>query len=502
MARSGIAETVCVLVSASALGRWVDREPSRLRALLLTIVVNRLTLIACCLLWILLFILTQSKLRVATFVVILGLGMIEKASRMANTLSMERDWVPTVADEHDHASEHAYSLIHLNTVIRRIDISCKFLAPLAISSVVALIEPTLAAMAIGAISTVSMAVELWAAMQVWKQNRRLRSLKQVKSDPVLNMDNLRGPDGRVKAADTQSAPSLLLAQMRSLLARMEKIVHVQIDGLKYYFSTVIWLPSVGVAILHASVLAWSGTLITWLLNAGFSLPQVTVAKGIGSIFEIGSTLVFPLAVSLLRSRSPPASRSSVAYEMVGREEPDRGETSEDELDADAVDATPSSTQHLGDHSLHATVVRVALWAIGGLVLCLVPTVIALFYLDSLMSVDSSDASTTSSPSPMAATIAALAFFAFLSISFLGRWTYDLSVNQLTLMLIPASHRSSFGGTEMALVSTISLVHWTAAAIWHTQDDFRWLAFGSLCAVGVAAAGYYRWSMWWLHGAAR
>jgi solute carrier family 40 (iron-regulated transporter), member 1 len=474
----------------------VDREPSRLRALLLTIVVNRLTLIACCLLWILLFIVTQFKLRVATFVVILGLGMVEKASRMANTLSMERDWVPTVAEEHDHASEQAYNLIHLNTVIRRIDISSKFLAPLAISSVVALIEPTLAAMAMGAFSAISMAVELWAAMQVWKQNRRLRSLKQPKSDSVLNMDNLADPNGRVKAAALQSAPSLLLDQMRSLVARMEKIIHIQIDGLKYYFSTVIWLPSVGVAILHASVLAWSGTLITWLLNAGFSLPQVTVAKGIGSIFEIGSTLVFPLAVSLLRSRSPPEPRSSVAYEMVGREDPDREEPSEDELDAEALDAMASNTQHLGDHSLHAAVVRVALWAIAGLIVCLIPTVIALFYLDSLMSVDPSDAS------PVAATIAAIAFFAFLSISFLGRWTYDLSVNQLTLMLVPASHRSSFGGTEMALVSTISLVHWTAAAIWHAQDDFRWLALGSLCAVGVGAVGYYRWSMWWLHGAVR
>ena len=92
-------------------------------------------------------------------------------------------------------------------------------------------------------------------------------------------------------------------------------------------------------------------------------------------------------------------------------------------------------------------------------------------------------------------LAALVLCLFLSISLLGRWTYDLAATQLTQVLIPLSHRSAFGGTEMSVVSALSLGHWIAAAVWHFQEDFKWLAVGSLTLIGIAAGVYYRWSQY-------
>ncbi|MCJ1270058.1 hypothetical protein MMC22_009952 [Lobaria immixta] len=88
---NGITETVCVLISSSALGRWVDAAPTRLRPLLLTIFANRITLVACCILWLFLLYTPRDALKKVMFVIILLLGMVEKASRMTNILSMERD---------------------------------------------------------------------------------------------------------------------------------------------------------------------------------------------------------------------------------------------------------------------------------------------------------------------------------------------------------------------------------------------------------------------------
>lgn len=45
---------------------------------------------------------------------------------------------------------------------------------------------------------------------------------------------------------------------------------------------------------------------------------------------------------------------------------------------------------------------------------------------------------------------------------------------------------------MAIVSVISLTHWIAAAVWHSQRDFRWLATGSFVMVGGAVGGYALW----------
>lgn len=142
-------------MSSSYLGRWVDRASTRLRPLLLIIFVNRVILVACCILWLLLFLTTRPFLKKLLLAIILLLGMIEKASRMTNILSMEKDWIPVLANTEDRD----YGLTHLNTAMRRIDVVCKFLAPLAILSVVALVQPAPAAIVIATVSAISVLLE-------------------------------------------------------------------------------------------------------------------------------------------------------------------------------------------------------------------------------------------------------------------------------------------------------------------------------------------------------
>lgn len=52
---------------------------------------------------------------------------------------------------------------------------------------------------------------------------------------------------------------VLLAKGGKALKYARSIIQADIDCLRYYFSTTVWLPSIAVAALHASVLAWSGT---------------------------------------------------------------------------------------------------------------------------------------------------------------------------------------------------------------------------------------------------
>ena len=49
---------------------------------------------------------------------------------------------------------------------------------------------------------------------------------------------------------------------------------------------------------------------------------------------------------------------------------------------------------------------------------------------------------------------------------------------------------------MSVVSIISLAHWVAAAVWNTQNDFKWLALGSFVMVGIAGGAYLGWQRWW------
>lgn len=416
--------------------------------------------------------------------------MVEKASRMTNILSMERDWVPILANTEDKG----YGLTHMNTVMRRIDIACKFTAPLAISSVVAVMKPSWSAVVIAVTSAISVVVESWMVLRVWRCNNRLRTGKSRKHGNRFNSPPLRPPLGYKGVAQS------ILGKVSEMLDNLRDIIQANVDGLRYYFGSAVWLPSICVAVLHGSVLAWSGTLIVWLLNEHFSLAEVTIAKGVGSVFEIGSTLVFPWAVKVLFSKGGTL-ESATSYQMIEQrgihdeeeEETDRDLDPADKLDENLVE----HDQFLGNRQLHSAVIGVARWSLCALSLSLIPTMIALFVLNHSIEASPTPASRGDQPSPLYVStttlIAAIAFWSFLSLSFVGRWTYDLAATQLTQMLIPSTHRAAFGGTEQAVVSMVSLVHWVAAAIWHQQSDFVWLALASAMGVGAATLAFIGWS---------
>ena len=49
---------------------------------------------------------------------------------------------------------------------------------------------------------------------------------------------------------------------------------------------------------------------------------------------------------------------------------------------------------------------------------------------------------------------------------------------------------------MSIVSLVSLGHWIAAAVWHTQSDFKWLALGSFVVVAIGVGAFWWWQRWW------
>lgn len=508
--RSGIAETGCVLLFSSALGRWVDRTPSRLRALLLTINTNRISVLVSCTIWFLLLSLGSTAQKQALFGFALILGMVEKLSRGTNILSMERDWIPTLANAiFEGKTSTQYDLTHLNTAMRRIDMLCKLVAPLAVSTFISTIGSERIAVAVVAfISAMSWGLERWCLQQVWQQNGRLRAPKELGDVAAHEINTLteRSANGLAKRPLRQSIPSFF----NDLRKHTDASIHAHYEGGLYYFSTPVWIPSLCAAIPHASILTFSGTMITYLLNAGFSLNLVTVARASGAVFEIGSTFLFPCAVAFFSRTGDVANEHGLGrYQKIDMQDGSLNiDEGSNDMEDRPIESTPTSS------SLERSVATAGSWAICGLFVSLVrtsplfhsfkhsqliisqiPALSSLFYLDSVLSPQANTSTDKSTASP-ASLLPLLILIPSISLSLLFRWTYDLSATQLTQTLVPASHRSSFGGTEMAIVSVLSLTHWIAAAVWHAQRDFPWLATGSFGLVG-GAVGWYAW--WYRRG---
>lgn len=202
-------------------------------------------------------------------------GIIERLSLSGNLISMERDWVVTVAAP----IGEAYDLTHLNAVMRRIDLVCKLIPPIFISAVISLAgSMRFGVVFTGLTSLVCLPIEILSARWTWKANVALQA-----------------PKSRPSTSDTESDT----ASKRPVIERLRQCFF----GFKIYFSSSVWIPSMALALLHYNMMTWRATFITWLINVGFSLNYITLARTVGSIFEISSTILTPIGVAYLGENS-------------------------------------------------------------------------------------------------------------------------------------------------------------------------------------------------------
>lgn len=214
------------------------------------------------------------------------MGVFERLSSIANTLSSERDWVPTIADD-----EGRYSLTRLNAIMRRIDLLCKLVSPLLIAAIASNLGILRATWTVAGLNICSWGIEVVAAISVWRANGRLRQ-PRARTIQDAEVDERRSSRGWLQS------------------------VRLQFKQLKDYFSSSLWMPSIALSLLHFSALSYAATFLTYLLDVGFSLPLITVARTIGSVVEVSSTIVAPFAIHFLSSNVSPAA-GHIASQLAG-----------------------------------------------------------------------------------------------------------------------------------------------------------------------------------------
>ena len=295
------------------------------------------------------------------FLVILALGVLERLSRLANLISIERDWVPTLATGVVADKEYPpYDLTHLNAVMSRIDLICKLGAPIVMSMFMSATKSSrLGAVAMIALNFVSWPLEYWTAQTCWQDSTGLQQ-KKAKTPTTC------AEAGVSKDIEPEKSPEYprIWASLHHVVGRFSSWIRQYGWSLKLYFATDIWMASLAVTGLHFSILVFSGTLTVFLVNSGFSLKLITWAEILSATFELGGTYVFPLGVRLLDTQripyqalrpmsvySPPASPSPLTCEIVD--------------ESQLGDEPPLHDQH------RRGVSTLGMWALAFLLICLV-----------------------------------------------------------------------------------------------------------------------------------
>jgi iron-regulated transporter 1 len=175
----------------------------------------------------------------------------------------------------------------------RIDLVCKLIAPSLLPVVISTLNSRTAYLLLLAVLTVVFwAAEVWCACVIARENTEIHTPK------VPSNDSATVEDLAIEDWYNHLKPGL-----QSLPQKMYFILYQDPAArLRHYFSIAIWPASIAGALLQLTVLAYSATLITYLLEIGFSLSSITIARASGSIMALSSTAITPAVVKYMKKR--------------------------------------------------------------------------------------------------------------------------------------------------------------------------------------------------------
>lgn len=427
----GLTANLACLLFAPAVGRWCNQHPSRLQPLQLSKIIQRICICLGCLGWILIVqpdsighkggedsdppTFDPIWLKHTIMAGLILLGMLEKLSWVGNLVIMERDWVPILANDTSKPRLHV-----LNANVKRIDLLSKLVAPLAVGGVIFWLKNyAFTALLIAGMQVVTAVPELVLMWRLWSSSPALHAPKDIK--PV----------------DRANSESNVLASKFA----------TRVGLIRGYVGSSVFVPSISWVLQPLSVLTLSASMMVYLLSINFPLQDITVGRTLSTGVEITSTVLTPLFISWLRSRT--------------KHRPD------------------NQAQHL------QPLITVGLLGLSWQLCMLVPAVASLLILPSLPTDP-----TKSFP------VLTKVLLISLGLSRLGPFTYALVEQQLVQVAIPADRRVEFSGVEVALFSFAELGRWTLTGIFGKPEQFKGVAIASFAAMAVAAILFWWWTWNW------
>ncbi|KAL9136262.1 MAG: hypothetical protein Q9175_002542, partial [Cornicularia normoerica] len=259
---------------ASLVGQFVDRG-DRLKVVRFSIVGQRGAVILSCLgFWALSTdTLDFQGFRPLLIVMLVLLACVEKLCSIMNIIAIERDWIVVVAENSQCGLEV------LNSQMRRIDLVCKLVGPLAIALVDGY-STTTAIVAVLSMSASSVLIEYFAIAKVYHMVSALQARPAVSN----NSDNILSAVPEVPAI-WRLGP-LCVAQIRSIYRTVSA-----------YIGHPVFLPSMALCLLYFTVLSFSGQMVTYLLSVGLSSAQIGVLRTFSTAIEISATWLAPIAMN-------------------------------------------------------------------------------------------------------------------------------------------------------------------------------------------------------------
>ncbi|KAK5956990.1 hypothetical protein OHC33_001359 [Knufia fluminis] len=262
-----LCRALAAIVFSPTVGKYIDHG-NRLDVIRASILGQRLAVAASCATFLVLFLLKESLPNAVAYTLFVGLillACIEKLCITMNTIAVERDWVVVIAAENESL------LQEMNSQMRRIDLFCKLVSPLAVA-ILDSISSEAAIITTLALNSTTAVAEYFLIAWVYRKTPTL-----AKSAALCSTDAM---------TDEHVGPLRALTSM--------------LNQARAYTSSPAFLPSLSLSMLFVTVLSFSGQMITYLFAIEYlrlTSIHIGILRTTATVLELSSTFVAPVLIN-------------------------------------------------------------------------------------------------------------------------------------------------------------------------------------------------------------
>ncbi|OMO74639.1 Ferroporti-1 [Corchorus capsularis] len=290
----GVVESASTALFGPLIGRWIDRL-TYVKVLQYWLITQNLSfIIAGGSVMALLVLSSLKSTHFAAFISLVILinisGAIGVLSTLAGTILVEREWVVVISEGHPPSV-----LTEMNSVIRRIDLTSKLVAPVVTGFIISFVSLKASALALALWTSICVWVEYWLFMSVYKgipalSERSLKRISKASSSDVEESISIN--EGENSAAARKNFATKIFEWVSNV---------PYVDSWRVYLQQDVVLPGVALALLYFTVLRF-GTLLTAALEwEGIPAYVIGIARGIGASIGIAATITYPMLQSRIQT---------------------------------------------------------------------------------------------------------------------------------------------------------------------------------------------------------
>lgn len=205
------------------------------------------------------------------FVIVSGCAM--RLSDVCRSVAIERDWLACIC----HGSSG--DLTRLNTWIRRIDLSCKLIAPLLVTLLSSTLGPLRTLTALASFSVAGFFFELAWITRVWS------------AFPILAENNQRARQNS-EENDVELRVGQPSSAWRLWCWLSDGCAQFSMAWINFV-KLPIFPSSLAISLLYFTVLSFDGSMIVWLKTQAYSDGLISGMRGLGVLTGLMGTFLMP-----------------------------------------------------------------------------------------------------------------------------------------------------------------------------------------------------------------